>query len=134
MCLYPNFEKDAPTRTKVFYKVVTARGRYTEYYPTKYPVGEVIVAKPRDLAGHYRDLVVDRRLRWNHVVYGGAIHLYATKKRADNAVNYRETLRRIYGKRNNPILMVVRCRCRPRHFIAWGFDGDVAYTQVEVLD
>lgn len=112
MCLV-QLEKAAPKRDRIFYKVVHKKSRRTfirnvEYLPG-YTYEAVGNATP----------IIDPIL--NQVLYtSGVIHLYTTLK----AAKYDRSLDEL----------VIRCKCEPKDFVAWGTEDDVCCRRVTILD
>lgn len=134
MCLRVKNGAPRPRNIRIFYKLVNAVTRETNYFPTIYSKGDIVCARPFDKA---KALVGRRRnaefRQWEDIK-DGAIHLWTSRLGADMHLKIR--LQSIFAglRDHSSMLMVVRCRCRPEDFIAWGFDDDVAYSKVEVLD
>ena len=124
-----------------FWKVVCKGSRlpprYNFYSPfMSYKKGEIVKA----------DKIVEPVIRslgkdCIKQVHGGAIHVCVEKSKAEGYARMLEWEAK--GHRTswlsdrvneNTEFEILRVKCLPKHFIAWGLDGDACYTQVEVLD
>lgn len=112
MCLI-QLEKAAPKRDRIFYKVVHKKSRRTFVRRVKYLPGYTYEA-----VGNATP-IIDPIL--NRVLYtSGVIHLHTTRKAAEcNRCSYE---------------MIIRCKCKPKDFVAWGTEDDVCYRRVTILD
>lgn len=129
MCLYVVF-KPSPTEEMVFYKIVGAEDRLGPWFPKAskhYTPGAVVRADPvlGDIIQPVKEC--DKSGESEFAVYGGAIHVYSSPVSAGMDVRVRLWHRAQQFK-------VIKVKCKPEHFVAWGFFNEAAYTEVEVLD
>lgn len=141
MCLYVDSHKEPPGEPLVFWKIVTHPDRKPPRFAFKrkslvYSKGTIIRAEPID-----EPLVKRFSPSDMGEVHGGVIHLFQNEQKArsyelcldyDITIDNRRWLAPYVWRGVD--FTVIRLKCLPQHWIAWGMDGDVCYTQVEVLD
>lgn len=130
MCMEIIKSMSAPKVPRIFYKVVidTSSERCSPYYQMSFDKGKVVKA--------HGDLDIYSGYRRQAFVAGGAIHVY-THRYCRSLMHALDSLSLKmpgdwWSEHDKPV--VIRVRCLPEHFVAWGKGMTAAYTQVEVLD
>lgn len=132
MCL-TNCGGRPPEEDRVFWKVVSERTRQGPYFRKVYTPGQTVNACwfPK-LARKWWGLDKER-----DTYDGGVIHVYTTEITALSAAHHMNnfTFRDPDEVYTSPLVpfTVIEVKCRPEHWIAWGYLDEAAYTQVEVL-
>lgn len=133
MCLYVKKpQPPSPTEVMEFYKVVHRHGKRSLYMDMLYIPGTTVVAEAYPDVD-FEDAQDARNVGGNEGVYeSGVLHFYTSipiaNERADLFI--KECIDD--GETDLLELDIIGVKCYPEHFVAWGVDGDVCYSQCEV--
>lgn len=151
MCLYADQYASRPICPRTYYKIVGNPGRVPFFYPdsgVSFQKGEIVKAHP-EMTDYHLDWFRKRKYTLSldalsHRVAEGAIHVFTNLKDAElqfddlicrrGASHFGIFLISHFSRVPAPTFELIRVRCLPEHWIAYGLYGDAAYTQVEVLD
>lgn len=118
MCLFLSGEAP-PTEEQVYFKIVRKLDRHAPYHPhVPYTKGAVVAAAGEKQFldwGKYKSLE------------GGAIHVFTNPNLAQENC-------KILNMYQGYDVEIIRVRCRPEDFVAYGTYDEAAYSKVEVLD